>query len=128
MQKHTVLLVGENAWLIRALYLLIAGDPNLQVVGSCTVQEVVQTTARLSPQIIVFLPEISLISSEVTFLDLRRLFPDLYMLLITPVDAIFYETITIGKRVDEFITQSKLNTDLLPRIHMLATHLQDDQS
>lgn len=120
MQKHAVLLVGENAWLIRALHLLIADDAQLRVAGSCTVHDVLLTAGQLSPQVVVFLPEVSLISCETIFLELRRLFPHLFVLLITPVDARLYETIAVGKPVDGFITQSRLNIDLLPRIHMLA--------
>lgn len=125
MQKHSILLVGENTWLIRALRLLIESDPILRVSGDCTISNVLVVSKQIAPDIILFLPEISLIDTQHVFVELHKLLPSLILILITPVDAELYEAISARIPVDGFVTQGSLNADLLPKIRTLVCQMQD---
>lgn len=124
MQKYSVLLVGENTWLIRALWLLIESDPILMVSGACAVSHIMAVSKQLAPDIVLFLPEISLVHTQSVFVELHKLLPQLILILITPVDAGLYEANSVRIPVDGFVFQGSLNTDLLPKIRTLASQVQ----
>lgn len=120
MGKQSILLVGENVWLLRAIHLLVESEAEFSVVGTCSVRNVIMIAGQTFPDIALFLPEISFVGSKETFSGLHRLLPHTLLIVITPDDTEPYETLISETNVDGFIFQNQLNTDLLPKMRHLS--------
>lgn len=123
MRKHSILLVGENTWLIRALRLLIESDSVLAVTGACAVSSLIAVSNQIAPDIILFLPEISLMDTQSMFFELHKLLPQTILIVITPIDTGFYEALSRKIPVDGFVYQGSLIADLLPKIRTFVNKL-----
>lgn len=128
MRKYSLLLVGENKWLLRAIQQLIESDLTLEVCGTCIARDVMAVSKQLVPDVVLFFPEISLISSQPVFFNLQGQLPRTILIFITPVEAALYDVISSRLSVDGFVTQGRLNTDLLPKIRTLLNPLKDTES
>ena len=127
MQSFSVLLVGENKWLLKALRALVESDPMFMVTGTCSLQDVLAKSEQLLPDMLVFLPEVSFMSCQEVLSTLRSEYFQPCLLLITPVDAALYESIIPSADAYQFISQSQINTDLLPRIRQYVSECQDTE-
>lgn len=116
MQSFSVLLVGGNKWLLKALRALVESVPMFMVSGTCSLQDVFAKSEQLLPDILGFLPEVSFMSYKEVLSTLRSEYFQPCLLLITPVDTALYESIVPSPDAYQFISLSQINTDLLPRI------------
>lgn len=125
MHKSTVLLVGENRWLIRMMYVLITSDDEYTVSGDCTIRDVIIRSQEVTPDVVVYLSDISFIQSQEIFDHLDFLMPHVMQIVITPIDAALYEMGVYHTTIDGFVSQHKLDTDLLPKIRTLSVPIRN---
>jgi DNA-binding NarL/FixJ family response regulator len=122
-----ILIVGDNRWLIKALRLMIEGEPELAVMGTCSIHEVGDSAQRLQPDSIIFLPEFSFALYHPTLIHLHKMQPNCKLVIITPVDADIYETNLLKAEGYVFISHSKLHTDLLPKLKFWSRKSQETE-
>lgn len=129
MDLLKIIIVGDNSWLVKALRLLIEAEPELAIVGTCSIGEVESYSQKLQPHILLFLPEVSVAHHHPILAQLRRQHPRCKMVMITPTEAKLYETNLSKTQGLEFITDDKLHTDLLAKLKLWSkelTRIEDD--
>lgn len=124
MKRYSILLVGNNHWLLKALHLLLETEPEFCVKAICDLENTITLSQRIRPDMILFLPAISFISCQQILSKLHTILPRAFLMFITPVEAALYE----GSGSDEqyqFISQNQLAADLIPRIWTHFRKFQD---
>jgi CMP-N-acetylneuraminic acid synthetase len=127
MNKHSVLLVGDNHWLTRALQLLLESHEEFAVVGVCPLHRVYEMTARTAADFVLFLPEISFASVQDTLLQLHASAPLARLVLITPAEAALYKGFTPAQHTYSLISHSEISTHLVPLLRQLGSRAKDTQ-
>lgn len=116
METRSVLLVGENHWLLRAIRLMLDGAPRIVVTDACPNADVVTMAQRLCPDVIVFLPEVSLANCRETIQSLQAVLPSLDYVAIVADHALLYASQSASANRCVFISQAQLSSDLIPAL------------
>lgn len=120
MTKSSVLLVGENIWLLRALCSLIESDQGFTVAGSCSFSEAEAMCQEIMPDMVLFLPGISFGSYQASFVRVREILPHSKLIMISPVDPALYAALIDTTPLNGFISPRSLGTDLFISLRALT--------
>lgn len=120
----SVLLVDDNRTFLRILaeFLSAHGEGALQVVGAVLEgREAVAQAETLQPDVVLVDLQMPLQSGLTLLPHLRARLPDAILVALTLLDPDMYQAAALAAGADAFVSKMRLEHDLLPTLHRLAS-------
>ena len=122
MSPVSVLLVDDNSSFLRILRDFLLGHPDdVKVVGTAGGSEEGLASARtLRPQAVVFDLAMPNLTGLKAIPRLRRMLPEVGIIALSLLDPKSYQEAALEAGADEFVSKSRLTTDLVPAIRRVV--------
>lgn len=112
----SILLAGNNSWLLKSVKDLIQTTPGLRLLGECNLSEVIDQARQTMPEVIVILAGISLLTYREIFLTLQMSHPNTKLIVTTPLETSYYQGDPLAASFAVIIQEKNLSLELIPAL------------